>query len=327
MTSITICLTTYNRLNLLRESVKSVLNQTFKDFHLVIANDYVEKEISMKNLNLSNDPRVKIINNKKNLGEIDNSNNILKSVSTEWVCFLADDDLIHPQFLEYLFSLANEYKNIIAIYPDFEIGKNVNKQFFKLYKNKRIHSKLSSNEFIKKYICGEIKFIGVYGLIKTNYLKKVGGLPILSKKQNIYSDTALPVLLTQYGDIVWINQQLVFNRAHPLSRSMSDDFENLMEAQKNYLEITNSVLEEISISFKEMDLCRYNLFLQFAASQMFILSKSKTNFIFSVIKFIGIQSKIFKYEISKKYRILFIFNMILLLVKGSLRRIKLFLRI
>ena len=30
---------------------------------------------------------VKIINNKKNLGEIDNSNNILKSVSTEWVCF------------------------------------------------------------------------------------------------------------------------------------------------------------------------------------------------------------------------------------------------
>ena len=79
MTSITICLTTYNRLNLLRESVKSVLNQTFKDFQLVIANDYVEKEISMKNLNLSNDPRVKIINNKKNLGEIDNSNNILTS--------------------------------------------------------------------------------------------------------------------------------------------------------------------------------------------------------------------------------------------------------
>ena len=54
---------------------------------------------------------------------------------------LADDDLIHPQFLEYLFSLANEYKNIIAIYPDFEIGKNVNKQFFKLYKNKKIHFK------------------------------------------------------------------------------------------------------------------------------------------------------------------------------------------
>ena len=50
-----------------------MINQTFKDFHLVIANDYVEKEISMKNLNLSNDPRVKIINNKKNLGEIDNS--------------------------------------------------------------------------------------------------------------------------------------------------------------------------------------------------------------------------------------------------------------
>ena len=101
-------------------------------------------------------------------------------------------------------------------------------------------------------------------------------MPILSKKQNIYSDTVLPVLLTQYGDIVWINQQLVFNRAHPLSRSMSDDFENLMEAQKNYLEITNSVLGEISISSKKIDLCRYNLFLQFATAQMFILSKSKT---------------------------------------------------
>ena len=47
MTSITICLTTYNRLNFY-EVGESVLNQTFKDFHLVIANDYVEENLNEK---------------------------------------------------------------------------------------------------------------------------------------------------------------------------------------------------------------------------------------------------------------------------------------
>ena len=69
---ITICLPTYNRPGLLKQSVQSVLNQTFNNFELIIANDYVEKPLSFEALDIKYDSRIRIINNKTNLGEIKN---------------------------------------------------------------------------------------------------------------------------------------------------------------------------------------------------------------------------------------------------------------
>jgi glycosyltransferase involved in cell wall biosynthesis len=45
MEKITVCVTTYNRLPMLKRLISSILNQTFKEFKVLIANDYVKKKI------------------------------------------------------------------------------------------------------------------------------------------------------------------------------------------------------------------------------------------------------------------------------------------
>ena len=154
-------------------------------------------------------------------------------------------------------------KNLVAIYPNFAIGKKLKSNFFlnisQILKNVLIFLA----RIFKNYLCNKCNFIGVYGLIKTQVLKKIDGLPVLSKNQNIYSDTVLPVILSQYGIIGWLNQKLVFNRAHSLSKSMNDDYENLLEAQNNYYLFVKERMKILKMSTADTKSanikCKHNL--------------------------------------------------------------------
>ena len=66
MQKISIGVTTYNRNNLLKRAIRSILNQSYRNFEILIGNDYVKKKINKKILGTS-DPRIKIFNYKKNL--------------------------------------------------------------------------------------------------------------------------------------------------------------------------------------------------------------------------------------------------------------------
>ena len=59
---ITIGLTTYNRPKLLKETVQSVLNQKYKNFKLIIGNDYPESKVTFETLEIDYDSRIDIIN-------------------------------------------------------------------------------------------------------------------------------------------------------------------------------------------------------------------------------------------------------------------------
>ncbi len=322
MAAVTICLTTYNRPELLKESVNSVLNQTFSHFELIIANDFISEEISFDSLGIEEDSRVKIINNKYNLGEIDNSNNVLNISQSEWFCFLSDDDLMHPSFLESLFLDIHASSDLVAIYPNFEIGKSPKNFLVKKMKDNVKPTYLSSQKFIKEYFCNDVVLIGVYGLIKTSILKKIGGLVALSQNQNLYSDIALPIMISEYGKIGWINKKLIFNRAHSTSRSMADDLENLVQAQNNLFSIVSRVMKNLSMNPKDLSMCNYKMFTSFAATQMFIISRSRNKFFQSIKRFIVSQNQICFYRIKKKYWFIFIFRIKILIAKGILRRIK-----
>ena len=324
MSNITIGITTYNRQDLLRETVLSVLNQTYGDFKVIIANDFVEETVSFKNLGLQEDNRVKIINNKVNLGEIQNSKLLLELCDTEWFCYLADDDLFHPNFLESLFSyLHNISIEVAAIYPNRVIGKKVDNEFyFNRLPNKDFHF-FNSDDFLTDYLCNKIPLIGVYGLIKTSILKKIGGMPILSKSQNIYSDTVLPILLSEHGYIGWTSNKLVFNRAHDESRSMSSDILNLREAQSNYFQIILNRLKKSNLKKNYRDKSIYHTLLNFAGTQIFIISKNyNLNYIKGTVLFYKHQIKSSYTNLNKKYWFIYTIKLKILILKGFIRKIR-----
>lgn len=83
----------------LKESIESVLNQTFQDFEIIILDD--GSEYSPENLIKSfNDNRIKFYQNDQNLGVSKTRNKLLELATGDYVAFQDSDDISLPSRLE-----------------------------------------------------------------------------------------------------------------------------------------------------------------------------------------------------------------------------------
>lgn len=98
---ITIRVTTFDPVKLIEDAIISVLNQTFKNFEILIANDNPDRIQSFDELNITKDSRIKIFNYSHNMGEIENLNWLMSQASTSYFTWLADDDLLHLNHVSY----------------------------------------------------------------------------------------------------------------------------------------------------------------------------------------------------------------------------------
>jgi glycosyltransferase involved in cell wall biosynthesis len=83
-------LTTYNRKDLLIQTLNSLQAQTFTDFEIIIGNDYTEEILTSESLGIR-DPRIRIINNRKNIGERENMNSLLGEARGRYFTWQFDD--------------------------------------------------------------------------------------------------------------------------------------------------------------------------------------------------------------------------------------------
>ena len=60
--------TTYNRPEMLKQTLMSISAQTFSDFEVIVGNDYIQEPLSAELLGIM-DPRIRFINHPQNLGE------------------------------------------------------------------------------------------------------------------------------------------------------------------------------------------------------------------------------------------------------------------
>ena len=66
---ISVIMSVYNATDSLEKSIDSILNQTYEDFEFLICNDASTDDTSKIVMNYQKkDPRIKLFNNKKNIG-------------------------------------------------------------------------------------------------------------------------------------------------------------------------------------------------------------------------------------------------------------------
>ncbi|MCL4378622.1 MAG: glycosyltransferase family 2 protein [Actinobacteria bacterium] len=104
----TIAIPVFNRLNYFKEALKSVLNQSFNDFELVIVDD-CSTDGTWEYIRAINDPRVKIFRNKSNVGIVPNWRHCIERAQGTWFKFLMSDDLMFPDSLFILDKLIKKY--------------------------------------------------------------------------------------------------------------------------------------------------------------------------------------------------------------------------
>lgn len=118
----------YNKENSIKNTIQSVLNQSFADFEIVIVNDG-STDNSLEVVQQINDPRLRIID-KSNAGVSSARNCGIKNAEKEWIAFLDGDDLWeHNHLEEYHKHISDDVTWIISGYK----SKNQLKEYIKLY--------------------------------------------------------------------------------------------------------------------------------------------------------------------------------------------------
>lgn len=97
--SVSVCIPTYNRAGMLRESIESVLAQSFEDYELIVSDNASEDETE-EVVRSYNDRRIQYTRNDRNIGQQDNWNRCFSLARGEYIAPLPDDDLMLPENLE-----------------------------------------------------------------------------------------------------------------------------------------------------------------------------------------------------------------------------------
>lgn len=112
---ISVIMLTYNREALVARAIESVLGQTFTDFEFIIVdNGSTDQSSAIADQYAAKDERIRVIH--KECGNIGSGRNAgLDAAAGEYIAFIDDDDWCEPDFLEFLYNLAEENSADVTI--------------------------------------------------------------------------------------------------------------------------------------------------------------------------------------------------------------------
>ena len=113
MPEVSIITPCYNSSKFLKETIDSVLNQTFTDWEWLITDDK-SGDNSVEIIRSINDPRIKLIVAEKNGGAGHARNLSLEKASGRYTTFLDADDFWEPNFLEEMVSFMKKENTELA---------------------------------------------------------------------------------------------------------------------------------------------------------------------------------------------------------------------
>jgi glycosyltransferase involved in cell wall biosynthesis len=95
---VTVCVPVFDAAPYIKQCIKSVLAQEFKDWILLVA-DNCSTDGTWEILQKFQHPQIKLFRHPRNLGPVANWNFVLEKAETEFVCFLGSDDYFYPNHL------------------------------------------------------------------------------------------------------------------------------------------------------------------------------------------------------------------------------------
>jgi glycosyltransferase involved in cell wall biosynthesis len=103
---VSVLMTAYNRETFIAEAIESVLAQTFTNFELIIVDDgSKDRTVEIARSYAAHDPRIRIHQNEKNLGQFSNRNHAASLGMGEFLKYHDSDDLMYPHCLQVMVPL------------------------------------------------------------------------------------------------------------------------------------------------------------------------------------------------------------------------------
>ncbi len=112
---VTVIILSYNHKKFLSYAIDSVINQTYKNLEIIIADD-CSTDNSLQIIKSYSDIRIKIILNQHNLGAAINHNNAIKEAKGEYIAILNSDDYFDLEKIEMQVKFLEENKQYGAVF-------------------------------------------------------------------------------------------------------------------------------------------------------------------------------------------------------------------
>ena len=238
MPRISVIMPVYNSEKYVSDAIKSVLNQTYSDFELIVIND-CSKDHSREVIEAIKDDRIVFINNEENKGFLYGLNYGISISKGEYIARLDDDDLSYPTRFEKQVSFLDERKDVVLLGTLMD---------------SLVDGKLISNNPLAIRSEKQIRFSLLFGnhcIPHSSFMmrKKV------MKKNNIQYETFIQVpdyhmqtQMLEVGEIACIPEVLVTYRIHAAQstqvRSIKMKTEEIDRARLWYLDRLNISKED-----------------------------------------------------------------------------------
>jgi GT2 family glycosyltransferase len=106
---------TYNHEKYVLQAVRSILNQTFDDFELIMCDD-ASTDANAEKIRSINDPRLTLLMNDENCGNTAASRRCWEISSGEYLAWLLTDDVCEPHMLETLVQFLDKNPSVDAVF-------------------------------------------------------------------------------------------------------------------------------------------------------------------------------------------------------------------
>lgn len=234
---VSVVLGNYNYGRFIRQSIESVLNQSYQRFELIVVDDGSTDD-SRSIIQSYGDRVIPIF--QKNLGQEAAFNAGIQASKGEIICFLDADDYFHPDKLDRVVSCFNDHPEWAQIGHCWISVDSDNKPIGKSTSN------LLSQGDVSQLLLRWGKYASTIssGLsCRRSVLEKV--MPL---QPGWGVDTYLNVAVPFYGTVGCINEPLMFYRMHGQNmRAYNDDLEYLIQQREAAAEFINRMAVQANV--------------------------------------------------------------------------------
>ncbi len=259
----------FNKANFIKETLKSVQNQSFSDFEVIIVNDG-STDNSVKIVQEFKDDRISIIN-QDNQGASAARNNGINQAKANWIALLDADDIWYKNHLEEILQSIKKLKHVDLVSNAYQIRLNSG------YIKTPIYSQdLPDNiSFIDNYF--EYSYIDPLFWTSSVAFKKSSFLKINGFDENLKTGQDLDLFIR----FALQNYKLGYNPKITLLylRHTQNNLSSKISLEEKLIYINKHKLDQnLNLSLKKyLDINRYSLALQAKIADQNILFKAVKN--------------------------------------------------
>lgn len=231
MPKVSIVLPCYNGEKYLRESINSIIKQTYQDWELIIVDDCsVDRSLGIAYEYMKNDSRIKVIHNETNCKLPCSLNIGFANATGELLSWTSDDNIYYPEALEIMVDALKQNQQYYCVRANLDIIDE--------YGNIMENLAIFDNVEMYRYNC-----FGACFLYRRCVQEKIG----------FYNTNLFGVedyeywlrIMACYGDILSINKTLYQYRRH--EGSLSETKKKMVRQQLNRmrLQFIDPILENL----------------------------------------------------------------------------------